>query len=101
MKYKKFLTVIIPLLVLGLGPATLMAQEDVPEEEEETPVQTRPVPYTSPDPTSKDAMMKGRKGDTQQRKQNLQQAPDMKNKLRVTPGSATSDAQVAPQSPQR
>ena len=103
MKYKNLLMIIIPLLFLGLGSAPLLAQGQEDGEEEESPIQTRPVPYTSQDPTSRgrDTMMKGREDVTQQKAQELQQAPAMKGKLKVTPDNAAGGAQTAPQSPQR
>ena len=64
-----------------------MAQGQEDGEEEESPVQTRPVPYTRPDPT--DTMMKGQKGDAMQKGQEMQQLPAMKKKLNVAPGAAT------------
>ncbi|WP_126456862.1 hypothetical protein [Sulfuriflexus mobilis] len=76
MKYKELL-IIIPLLVLSMGTSPILAQEEPPEEEEE-PIQARPVPYTRPDPTSREAV------GTQQQKlqqQKLQQQKLQQQKL--------------------
>ena len=51
MKYKLLLVSLIPLVMMGIQPASLLAQEEN-DGEEDGPIQTRPRPDTSPDPLS-------------------------------------------------
>jgi len=66
MKYKELLIIPFVILTMGSSPQLLMAQEHPDDkEEEEAPEKSRPVPYTRPDPTNREAV-----GKQQQKLQN-------------------------------